>query len=156
MLSTVGSDREFRSWRRAVDEESFSVRFTPRKPKSYWSAVNIRRATELEDEGRMHPAGRAALEARDAKKPERYSFENKPKKRDPDSEKRFRANKRAWAFFQAQAPWYRRTSASRSNLCRECGSARQEAVRSPVRPGNLANYVNRDPVGSYLQLAGRS
>jgi uncharacterized protein YdeI (YjbR/CyaY-like superfamily) len=96
--------------RRAVDEETFSVRFTPRKPKSYWSAVNIRRATELAHEGRMHAAGRAAFEAREAKKPERYSFENKPQELDPPLKRKFRANKRAWTFFQAQAPWYQRTS----------------------------------------------
>jgi uncharacterized protein YdeI (YjbR/CyaY-like superfamily) len=66
--------------RRAVDEETFSTRFTPRRPKSYWSAVNIRRATELKRQGRMHPAGRAAFEARATQKPDRYSLENKPKR----------------------------------------------------------------------------
>lgn len=96
--------------RRAVDEESFRVRFTPRKPTSYWSAVNIRRATELANEGRMHAAGRAAFEAREARKPARYSFENKPKELDPPLKKKFRANKQAWTFFQAQPPWYQRTS----------------------------------------------
>jgi len=96
--------------RRAVDENTFSVRFTPRKPKSYWSAVNIRRARELESEGRLHAAGRAVFEAREIRKRERYSFESKPRKLDARSEKMFRANKRAWTFFQAQAPWYRRTS----------------------------------------------
>jgi uncharacterized protein YdeI (YjbR/CyaY-like superfamily) len=96
--------------RRSLDQNSFSTRFTPRKPKSYWSAVNIRRATELANEGRMHAAGRAAFEARDPRKPGRYSFENKPKELDPSLKKRLRANKRAWTFFQAQAPWYQRTS----------------------------------------------
>ncbi|HWN20225.1 MAG TPA: YdeI/OmpD-associated family protein [Gemmatimonadales bacterium] len=96
--------------RRSLDQDSFSTRFTPRKSKSYWSAVNIRRATELASEGRLHAAGRAAFAARDARKPERYSFENKPKELDPSLKKRLRANKRAWSFFQAQAPWYQRTS----------------------------------------------
>ena len=96
--------------RRSLDQDSFSIRFTPRKPKSYWSAVNIRRATELASEGRLHAAGRAAFEARDATTPERYSFENKPRELDPSLKKKLRANKRAWSFFQAQAPWYQRTS----------------------------------------------
>lgn len=96
--------------RRAVDAETFSVRFTPRRSKSYWSAVNIRRATELEKEGRLHPAGRAAFEAREASRKVRYSFENKPNKLDPVLEEKFRSKKLAWDFFQAQAPWYRRTS----------------------------------------------
>jgi uncharacterized protein YdeI (YjbR/CyaY-like superfamily) len=96
--------------RRAVDENTFSVRFTPRKPKSYWSAVNIRRARELESEGRLHAAGRAVFEAREIRKRGGYSFESRPRELDARSEKMFRANKRAWTFFQAQAPWYRRTS----------------------------------------------
>jgi uncharacterized protein YdeI (YjbR/CyaY-like superfamily) len=96
--------------RRAVDEESFSNRFTPRRARSKWSRVNIQRAQELESEGRMTPAGRAAFAARSASSSRRYSFEEKPSTLDPASEKVFRANKRAWTFFQAQAPWYRRTS----------------------------------------------
>jgi uncharacterized protein YdeI (YjbR/CyaY-like superfamily) len=64
--------------RRAVDEVSFSTRFTPRKAKSKWSAINIRRARELEAEGRMHHSGRAAFQARDTGNSRRYSFEEKP------------------------------------------------------------------------------
>jgi uncharacterized protein YdeI (YjbR/CyaY-like superfamily) len=97
--------------RRAVDGESFSVRFTPRKPKSYWSAINIRRAKELELAGRMRLPGRAAFEARETNKAARYSFEHKPRKLDSELERRFRADKAAWKFFRAQAPWYQRTSA---------------------------------------------
>jgi uncharacterized protein YdeI (YjbR/CyaY-like superfamily) len=96
--------------RRAVDEESFSTRFSPRKPRSKWSAINIRRAKELEAEGRMQEAGLRAFAARDAVSSKRYSFEERPSKLDPASLKAFRANRRAWTFFQAQAPWYQRTS----------------------------------------------
>src|SRR5215210_4758318 len=76
--------------RRAVDDESFSTRFTPRKAKSKWSLVNIRRAEELEIEGRMQPAGRRAFAARDANHATRYSFEDRPRKLDQASEKLFR------------------------------------------------------------------
>jgi uncharacterized protein YdeI (YjbR/CyaY-like superfamily) len=96
--------------RRGVDDESFSTRFTPRKSKSTWSAVNIRRAKELEAEGRMHPAGNSVFAARDARNTRRYSFESKPRKLAPSYLRKFKANAHAWRFFQAQAPWYQRTS----------------------------------------------
>jgi uncharacterized protein YdeI (YjbR/CyaY-like superfamily) len=94
--------------RRSVDEDSFSVRFTPRKAKSGWSAVNIARARQLEAEGRMHPAGLAAFRAR--VKPE-YSYESRPRALAPAYLKKFRAHPRAWNFFSVQPPWYRRTCA---------------------------------------------
>ncbi len=96
--------------RRSIDADTFSVRFTPRKARSYWSAVNIRRAGELEAAGRMAPAGLAAFRGRsDAS--ERYSFEARVRELGPAEAKRLRAHARAWAFYQAQPPWYRRTSA---------------------------------------------
>jgi uncharacterized protein YdeI (YjbR/CyaY-like superfamily) len=94
--------------RKRFDEESFVQRFTPRKAKSYWSAVNIKRAGELIAGGRMHETGRAVFERRDRDATERYSFERRNAKLDSATEKQFRANVKAWAFFQSQAPWYRR------------------------------------------------
>ena len=96
--------------RRSLDAESFSVRFSPRKPRSKWSLVNIRRVGELEAAGRMRKPGLAVFRARDESDPRRYSFESKPVALDPALEKRLRANGRAWRYFQEQAPWYRRTS----------------------------------------------
>ena len=96
--------------RRRVDTESFSVRFTPRRPGSVWSAVNIRKATELAAAGQMRPAGRAAFAARAERNSTRYSYESKPAALDPAFERNFKRNREAWEFFQAQAPWYRRTS----------------------------------------------
>jgi uncharacterized protein YdeI (YjbR/CyaY-like superfamily) len=96
--------------RRSVDSQSFSVRFTPRKAKSTWSAVNIRRARELQAKGRMHPAGKAAFTARDPKRSRIYSFEVKAKKLDPAALEKFQSNEAAWRFFQQQPPWYQRTS----------------------------------------------
>ena len=94
--------------RKRLDEESFVQRFTPRRPDSYWSAVNIKRAQELIEAGRMHATGLAAFERRDSLKAEKYSFERQNAKLDPGMEKRFRANPRAWAFFESQPPGYRR------------------------------------------------
>ena len=96
--------------RRGVDDDSFSVRFTPRKAKSKWSLVNIKRATELETEDRMHAAGLAAFRARSAIALAPYSFESPPIPLAPGMEKKFRANRGAWEFFQTLPPWYRKTS----------------------------------------------
>src|SRR5687767_2971941 len=96
--------------RRSVDAGSFSVRFSPRKPKSIWSAVNIRKATELEAAGRMRAAGRAAFAAREERSSKRYSYESKAGALDPVFEGELKRNRGAWEFFQSQSPWYRRTS----------------------------------------------
>jgi uncharacterized protein YdeI (YjbR/CyaY-like superfamily) len=92
--------------RHALDEVSFTVRFTPRKAGSVWSAVNVRRATELQAAGRLRPAGAAAFERR---KTSSYSYENRPGALGRSLQARFRANDAAWAFFKAQPPWYQRT-----------------------------------------------
>ena len=94
--------------RRRIDDESYSIRFTPRRRGSIWSAVNIKRANELTRLGRMAPAGLRAFEARDEKKSAIYSYENRPRDLAPEYEKRFRANEKAWEFWMAQPPGYRR------------------------------------------------
>jgi uncharacterized protein YdeI (YjbR/CyaY-like superfamily) len=94
--------------RRAVDASSFSQRFSPRKPKSAWSTVNIKRYRELEAEGRVLPPGRRAFEAGVKS---HYSFESRPSVMAPAFVRRFKANSKAWAFFSGQAPWYQRTCA---------------------------------------------
>lgn len=109
--------------RKSVDAVSYTVRFTPRKPGSIWSLVNIRRVNELIKLERMMPPGLKAFEARDEKKSQQYSYENHLRKLNGAYEKQFRANKKAWEFFQTQAPWYRRTSSW------WVVSAKQEATR---------------------------
>ena len=96
--------------RNARDSISYTNRFTPRKPKSIWSAVNIARVNELTRQGLMTQAGLKAFEARDEHRSQRYSFENKPKQFPPEFEMQLRANKAASKFFDAQPPWYRRTA----------------------------------------------
>ena len=122
--------------RRRVDEHTFSVRFTPRKPKSTWSAVNIKRVGALETQGRMRPPGLAVFRARDPKNSQRYSFESRPVALAPAFAKQFQANRRAWAFFQARPPWYRRTSAF------WVMSAKREETRAK-RLGVLITYSAR-------------
>jgi uncharacterized protein YdeI (YjbR/CyaY-like superfamily) len=95
--------------RRSLDSRRWYIRFTPRKANSTWSLVNIRRATALKKEGRMAPPGLKAFEGRDRSRSGRYSFEQRAApKLDRASAKAFRAKPRAWAFFQAQPPGYRR------------------------------------------------
>jgi uncharacterized protein YdeI (YjbR/CyaY-like superfamily) len=95
---------------RALDENRYTARFTPRTPHSIWSAVNIRRAEQLIAQGRMEPAGLKTFTGRDPRQAGRYSFENRPQSLDQADETVFRANAPAWAFFQAQIPSYQRTA----------------------------------------------
>ena len=96
--------------RKSVDEVSYTIRFTPRKPRSIWSAVNIKRAMELIELGLMQPAGLKVLQRRQEARSVVYSYEQRGQKLDDAYEKKLRANKKAWAFFQAQPPWYQRAA----------------------------------------------
>lgn len=95
--------------RRSVDATRYAIRFTPRKPRSRWSAVNVRHALRLRAEGRMQPAGLAAFERRRGDRAG-YSYESSPTRLDPEATRRFKANRKAWAYFQARPPGYRRTA----------------------------------------------
>lgn len=95
--------------RKKVDDTSYANRFTPRKPTSIWSQVNLGHVARLERLGRMTDAGRAALARRTAARTGTYSFEQPKEIRfDGASAKVFRAAKSAWKFFAAQPPGYRR------------------------------------------------
>jgi uncharacterized protein YdeI (YjbR/CyaY-like superfamily) len=96
--------------RRRVDADSFSVRFSPRKPRSIWSRVNVAHAERLIASKRMTKAGLAAFQARTADRTGIYSFEQAEAELPAEFRKRFRARKGAWHHFQREAPWYRRTS----------------------------------------------
>ena len=100
--------------RKRIDDERYSIRFTPRRPTSIWSAVNIKRVAELTEQGHMQPAGRAAFERRTEAKSRIYAYENSSATvLSAEYQKKLLDNKRAWAFFQAQAAWYRRTAIHR-------------------------------------------
>ncbi len=95
--------------RKSIDETSYVQRFTPRKPKSIWSLVNVRHVERLKKEGRMAEPGLKAYALRDPKRTGIYAFEQEPRVFSPEYEKKFRANKPAWEFFQAEPPSIRRT-----------------------------------------------
>jgi uncharacterized protein YdeI (YjbR/CyaY-like superfamily) len=94
--------------RKSLNETSYVQRFTPRKPRSIWSNINVNHVERLKKAGRMHAAGLEAYARRDPKRTGIYSFENRPRELDPEYEKTFRQNKAAWKFFQEQPPSYKR------------------------------------------------
>jgi uncharacterized protein YdeI (YjbR/CyaY-like superfamily) len=97
--------------RKSLGPDSYMIRFTPRKARSTWSAVNIKRAQELAAEGRMRPAGLKAFEARTDDRSAIYAYEQRhAAKLDPEQEREFRANAKAWEYFQSRPPSYRRTA----------------------------------------------
>ena len=97
--------------RQSVDEESYTIRFTPRKPTSNWSRINVAKVEELKGRGLMAPAGLRAYEAR---KPERtgvYSFERRePAVLPTEFDERLRANPAATDWFERRPPGYRKTA----------------------------------------------
>ena len=96
--------------RRSLDERRYTIRFSPRQERSIWSAINVRRAQELLETGRMRKAGRDAFERRREDRTGRYSYEQEGAKLGGDYERRMKANPQAWAYYSAQPAWYRRTT----------------------------------------------
>jgi uncharacterized protein YdeI (YjbR/CyaY-like superfamily) len=97
--------------RRSHGEHAYTIRFTPRKTTSIWSAINVEKVKSLTKLGKMAPAGIRAFAARKPEKTGVYSFErNEPARLTPAQEKVLRADRKAVAFFDAQPPWYRRTA----------------------------------------------
>jgi uncharacterized protein YdeI (YjbR/CyaY-like superfamily) len=98
--------------RKTLGETSYMIRFSPRRPDSIWSAINVRRVGELTKARRMRPAGVRAFEKRTAKKTAVYSFEQRKAAKLPASyARRLKENPAAWRFFSGQAPWYQRVMA---------------------------------------------
>jgi uncharacterized protein YdeI (YjbR/CyaY-like superfamily) len=95
--------------RKSVDNERYTIRFTPRKSSSIWSNINIKKVEQLKSNGLMTQSGLEVFNNRKISKSGIYSFENKPAKLNENFETLFRANESAWAFFVKQAPSYQRT-----------------------------------------------
>ncbi len=96
--------------RRGLDEASYAIRFTPRKPTSIWSRVNLRRFDELEKLGLVRAAGRAAWGRRSAARSGLYSHEQARAGLDSGAERALRADAKAWSWFSAQPPSYQRAA----------------------------------------------
>jgi uncharacterized protein YdeI (YjbR/CyaY-like superfamily) len=94
--------------RKSIDHDSYKIRFTPRKPGSIWSAINIRNAERLIKEKRMQPAGLKAYELRKEFRSGIYSYEQRSPELVEPYAREFKRNKAAWKFFAAQPPGYRK------------------------------------------------
>ena len=96
--------------RKGLDQASYMIRFTPRKPASTWSTVNINRVEALIGLGRMQPDGLQAFQVRTLARSSIYSYEQEGRGLADEYTARFRENEKAWAFFQSQPPGYQRTA----------------------------------------------
>lgn len=110
--------------RKSLNEDSYTIRFTPRKPTSIWSAINIDKMEALLKNGLVKPNGLAAYEKRTENKSRIYSHEQKEPTQLPEVfEIEFKANPLAWAFFLEQAPSYRKV------MLHHINSAKQEKTK---------------------------
>ncbi len=132
--------------RRRLDDERYTIRFTPRKATSTWSAVNIKRFGELEDEGRVRPAGRAAFAKRREERSSIYSYERRPTAFGEPYAKAFQKHRAAWTFFEAQPAGYRRTAIA------WVMSAKREATREK----RLAQLIQDSVQKKRLSLLART
>jgi uncharacterized protein YdeI (YjbR/CyaY-like superfamily) len=136
--------------RKNVDEESYMIRFTPRKKNSIWSNVNTNRVEELKQMGLMQPSGLKAFEVRNEKRAGIYSFEQNEHKLAPSYESKLKANKKAWNYFKSKAPYYQRTA------IHWVMSAKQEATREKrlatlikdSEEGRILAHLNWKPKGN--------
>lgn len=127
--------------RKSIDDESYCIRFTPRNPKSNWSAVNIKKVEELTKLGVMKPEGLTAFSYRKEEKSKIYSYENLVVSFDKSYEKRFKANKEAWKYFKYTPPSYQKIAT------RWVMSAKQEATRLK----RLNELINDCAVGKKIK-----
>lgn len=118
--------------RRSMGEEGYTIRFSVRRPHSIWSRVNIAKAETLISAGKMRPAGLAKYRARRTDRSVIYSYEQRSAEIDPELRKRFMAQRKAWAFFEGQAPSYRKTVAWWIN----------SAKRAETREARLAKAID--------------
>lgn len=128
------------SVRYSLGDDRSAQRITPRRKRSVWSAINIKRFHELDRMGLVHPSGRAAFAKRDEARSAIYAYENRSRGFDEAVEAAFRKTKGAWKFFEGQAPSYRRTAAY------WVMSAKQEATRDR----RLAKLIEHSKNGERL------
>ena len=128
--------------RRKVDETRYSIRFSPRRATSIWSAVNIRRVAELTALGLMQPPGIAAFERRSARKSAIYAYEQRKEAVFPAPLlRKFKAARKAWTFFQAQPPGYRQLMTYYV----------ASAMRDDTRQKRLATLIEASDAGKRLR-----
>lgn len=130
--------------RKSIDEESYSIRFTPRKPTSIWSAVNIKKIEDLTKAGLMTSEGLKAFELRRPERSGIYSHEKELATLYPDYENQFKANEKAWEFFNSQAPSYKKV------ILHWITSAKQEKTRL----SRLEKTIRESELGKRISFYG--
>jgi uncharacterized protein YdeI (YjbR/CyaY-like superfamily) len=141
--------------RRSLGAEAYTIRFTPRKSKSIWSSVNIKRMAELIADGRVVQAGLDAFGRRDAEKSEVYSYERKSAPLNVEFLAQFKADKTAWSFHETTPPSYRRaaehwvSSAKRE----ETRLRRLETLMMHARKGERLPHLTQTRVPAKKQRA---
>ena len=128
--------------RKRLDAEAYTIRFTPRRPGSAWSAVNIARVRELTSRGLMQPPGLRVFQERDERKARQYSYEREQAELHPALDAALRANRKAAAFFDAQPPGYRKI------VTFWVMSAKKEETRAR----RLAHLIERSASGNRIDL----
>ncbi|WP_374564611.1 YdeI family protein [Ideonella sp.] len=126
--------------RKRIDDQRYTIRFTPRRPGSVWSQINVKRVPELVAEGRMQPAGLAVFEARGEQHQRGYSFSDRAEHLLPAHEQAMKANPAAWAYFNKQPPGYKRAAVHWVT------SAKQEATQLK----RLATLIEDSAAGQRL------
>ncbi len=96
--------------RKRIDDESYKIRFTPRKPGSIWSAVNIEKMEALKKDGLVSPAGLAAYDKRTVERSKIYAYERKTVEMSAEFEDRIRGNAKAWQYWEQLAPYAKKAS----------------------------------------------
>lgn len=132
-----------------VDDDRVAQRFTPRKSKSTWSLVNLRKVQALIAAGRMRAPGVAAFEAREAKRTGIYSFEQKDVKFGATYQRRFKATAKAWGWFQAQTASYQHAATHWVT------SAKQETTRERRLASLIEHSAEGKVVPRFIPLADR-
>jgi uncharacterized protein YdeI (YjbR/CyaY-like superfamily) len=132
--------------RRGLDDTTYSIRFTPRKPGSSWSRVNIAKVEQLRAAGRMTEAGERAFAARSETNTAVYSYEREPTELGEAESRRFSRNRKAKSFFDAQAQWYRRSAIHwvMSAKREETRGRRLEQLISDSAAGRRLRHLSRD------------
>jgi len=126
--------------RKSMDDQRYTIRFTPRRPTSIWSAVNIKKMEELTRRGLVKPAGLVAYEKLKESRTKIYTYEKAPARLKSNYEQKFKINKDAWTFFQSQAPSYQRV------IIGWIMSAKQEATQL----GRLKKAIDSSKAGKRL------
>jgi uncharacterized protein YdeI (YjbR/CyaY-like superfamily) len=128
--------------RKRIDANAYTIRFTPRKTGSTWSAVNIKRVRELTVQGLMEAPGLRAFAECDERKARQRTKEREGGKLDATLEAALRAEGKAWEFFEAQPPGYRKT------VTFWVMSAKKEETRAR----RMAHLIERSANGARLNL----